>query len=238
VSNRSLARVLGALAFLWALPAFANSVSAACSLTTTTVSSATPTIAASLICPQFNPALGALFDYSLIVPPNFVPVTPLATFTLQNNSASQPSDQFLFAFDIAAFGTLPGGAAVDLRYVIGARGPVDLPPGATKSFTANPDFLGDLGPHPPVLAFSLSSYIGTGNLNIPISVQSRDLATRNRDPLIVLNDYSVTIVSPNIRIAYDFTPIPEPANFTLTAVGLVLLAWRIRNRRLKPLPSN
>jgi hypothetical protein len=220
----------GAAALLCATPSFCGNVSVRCTLDTFNVSAAKPTVSANLVCPQFDPSLGTLTSYGLVAIPNDATI-PFATFTLQNNTSSQPTSPFLFAFDIRGVGFLPGGYQITLAWLLGARGPVNLPPGATQLFPENPQFLGDLGGGTPQVT-SLDSYVGTGQLVIPITIQVRDLAPANRDPQIVLQGYSATLTSPAIFLIFDPpAPVPEPASVALLASGLVALALHARKQR-------
>ena len=231
------------LAFMNPVSARAAVVSAACTISSFTVTNTSPTAAATLTCPQFNSALGTLTDYGFVSNGvNYAPGSSTSV-TLQNNTGAALPNQFVFAFQWSSTGTLPGGVPLNgIGVMTGLSAPVLISPTDTQTLTGV-DF------ELPVLLSpktnSLSSFVGNGSFNVPLSIVSKDITFNNYDPGIDLVAYTATVTSlPGLSMMYEytpavtgdlpdsFTPAPEPLSAGLAVSGLfALVASRVRLRR-------
>ena len=236
-------RFAGILAFACVLPAFGTTYVEPCTLSTFSVSMASASASATITCQQFDPSLGTLTDYGFI--PNGGGGVNPASMTFQNNGSSEPVGPFLFGFSITAAGTLPGGEQIAMDWVGGLiAATTALSPGSTQTFSSDLYYGGiTSGADIPQTA-SLDSYIGTGQISIPITISAISIATPGQnpnDPLIALTNFSATVGSPSVALIYDASvspTVPEPATGGLLACSLGVAAFVIRRRKSVPTASN
>lgn len=207
---------------------YADSLQVTCSMSAFTVSNVSPAATAALTCPKFNPSLGKLTDYWFLTGG---PVIASSSLTIQNNTGGTLPNQFLFAFTLLGSTTLPGGVPLSgVGMAVGFPAPLGLAPSGTLTLMGTNEGLTTFMSPQTV---SLSSYLGDDSLVEPFAFVSTDITANNDDPGITLVNYSASVLSPSqLRLTYDYTPVPEPFSAGLFGVSaIMLLGWRSRRGR-------
>ena len=213
----------------------------ACVVSTLSVSAASPTQSATMTCPLFDTAIGTLNNWGFQDLPLFSPDTH-SLITIQNNTGADLPSAFVFGFEVNANGFFPDGTALGtfgLGIIAGVPAPV-LAPGNSSTFVGSNSGLAVFN---QISTSSLSSFEGSGNFVVPLSVTSTDITGNNHDPGIVLVNYSATVEVTNAEVIYGYTPngaanppqppaSPEPlsAALMLTGLGSLFALHRLRRK--------
>jgi hypothetical protein len=205
--------------------------------TATPMAALTPTSQTSsgtLTCPQFNPALGNLLNYTIRALGEGVgPYAGISGFvTVQN----------LLSVDIVgpggfdgppvniAYTGLPGVGSFGGFRPVRLSGPTNLPAnGGTQTLNVSPlDPASIIAITTFARTDSLGSYVGTGTFNASILASFPFPLTS--PGVLAYTDFSIVPVG-GISVVYNYDPIPEPSAFALAAGGIGLLAFARRNHR-------